>query len=158
MARFRGVKLDKKAGTVSYRPGMRTETFPVAGVEAWVETSGQVDRRLSLTRTGVGALALGPLGAILGGLSKKKIDQTDAFLLVRGPEFGWVVDVAPKEASRKRRSQLLKKAHRFGLQVTSAGTQTAVQLPPPTVQPSWPPPPAMHPPSQPAPSYPPPAV
>lgn len=142
MARFRGVTLNKKDGTVSYRPGIRTETFPVAGVEAWVETSGQIDRRLSLTRTGIGALALGPLGAILGGMSRKKIDQTDAFLLVRGPTFGWVVDVAPKAASAKQRSRLLKKAHKFGLQLTSAGAMAeAATLPPPPAAAQIPPPP-----------------
>ena len=136
MTSFRGVTL--KDGQISYRPGMRKEAHPVAGVRAWVETAGQLDRRLSLTRTGVGAVALGPLGAVLGAIAKKRVDDRQLFLVVEGPGFAWSIDVPIDKVSvdgnrgYARRQQ--KGARRFAAQVSAAGSSVAVQ-PVPTYPP-----------------------
>lgn len=91
------------------------ESYPVAGVEVSVETAGQIDRRLSLTRTAGGAVALGPLGAVLGAVARKKTDDRQVFLLVSGPDFAWSVEVPHKK---------LAAAHDFAAKVTALGRST----------------------------------
>ena len=134
MASFQGVKL--KDGTISYRDGLRRETFPVAGAEAWVESAGAIDRRLSLARTGGGALLLGPFGAVLGAIAKKKVDDRQLFLLINGPGFAWSVEVpvdkVGMDGSRKgyaKRQQ--KRARKFAAEVTAAGSRRPLDYPPP---------------------------
>lgn len=107
---FNGVTLQRDV--IRYK----RERFPTAGVAASVETAGGIDRRLSGTRTVGGALVLGPLGAVLGGLAKKKVDSRQAFLLVEGPGFAWAVEVDQGD---------LVKAHKFAAKVTAAGRRRA---------------------------------
>lgn len=106
---FAGIKIE---GDVIRR---KSERHPITGVEATVETAGSVDRRFSLTRTAGGALALGPPGALIGAIARKKIDQRQAFLLISGPDFAWAVEFNADD---------LAKAHEFAAQVTTLGRTT----------------------------------
>lgn len=59
------------------RKGLKS--WDVAGAHAQVD-NGASNRRMTLTRVGAGAVVLGPVGAILGGMSKK--DRSRVYVLV----------------------------------------------------------------------------
>lgn len=63
------------------RRGVRS--WPVAGASCTVE-SGASSSRMTLTRVGAGAVVLGPVGAILGGLAKKDRSRVYVVLTVPG--------------------------------------------------------------------------
>ena len=58
---------DKKGGSL-YTPQGR---FPVAGAHVIVEHGATAGSRITATRVAAGAVLLGPVGAILGGMAKK---------------------------------------------------------------------------------------
>jgi hypothetical protein len=120
---FKSVRLDRDV--ISYRDRDQLERYPVAGVTATVETAGDLGRRMSATRTVGGGLLLGPLGAVLGAVAKKKTDDRQVFLLIEGPEFAWAVDVKMERgvAATKANNQTIKKARKFAAEVTTAGKQ-----------------------------------
>lgn len=123
MGSFAGVTL--RGDRISYRDGLRRETHPVAGVEAWVESAGQIDRRLSATRTAGGLMLLGPLGAVLGAIAKKRTDDRQLFLIVKGPDFGWAAEVAlgKKSVDGRYDQRQRKRAQRFAAEITAAGAR-----------------------------------
>jgi len=68
---------------------------PVAGAHASLETTGDIERRVTATRllaTGVFALAL-----------RKKKDHRTLWLTIEGPTFQAVVEVDPKREAIARR-------------------------------------------------------
>jgi|GEM_PF-6493564 len=54
--------------------------YPVRGARATVESAASAKSRMTATRVVGGAVVLGPLGAILGGMAKK--DKSKIFLVV----------------------------------------------------------------------------
>ena len=71
-----------------------TEGGWVKGAHATVETSGQLDKRITATRL----VLTGPLAF---GLRKKK-DTRELFLTVEGDDFAFVVEVDPKKQAEAR--------------------------------------------------------
>lgn len=69
---------------------------------AYVETGGQISRRPTLTRVGAGALVAGPVGAILGGMFSKKVDQRELYLMIDGDKASWLVPVHPRRSGEAR--------------------------------------------------------
>jgi predicted nucleic acid-binding Zn-ribbon protein len=85
---FAGVKLSPDR--ITYRG----EAHPPIGVTATVETSGEVESRISATRlaaTGVLALAW-----------RKRTDNREVVLTVQGDGFAWIVDVGPDRLDKAR--------------------------------------------------------
>jgi predicted nucleic acid-binding Zn-ribbon protein len=78
----------------------------VKGARAAVETCGQLERRITVTRvlaTGIFALAL-----------RKKKDNRELFLSVEGDGFAFVVEVDPKKGLEARQ---------FAAKINTAGAQ-----------------------------------
>lgn len=128
-----GIKIDEKAGTI--KKGRAVE--PLAGVTAYVESAGGIDRRLSVSRTAGGALLLGPLGAVLGGIAKKKTSNEQLFLIVEGPTFAWSEEIRLEKGmgASTINQDKQKKARKFAAKITSAGRKSAVaHAVPPTPQ------------------------
>jgi hypothetical protein len=98
-------------GTISYLG--QTQQF--AEVYACVDTAGQVRDRATLTRVAGGALAAGSVGAVNGGLLRKRVDERECYLLVTGSQ-DWVVPVKPSMAPMART---------FAASVDSAGRDRA---------------------------------
>ena len=71
------------------------QEYPLAGAHARVEASGQIDRRVSLTRF---FITLG-LAALIW---KKKDDHREVFLTVAGPGFEIVTKVHPDDQALAR--------------------------------------------------------
>jgi hypothetical protein len=124
---FKSVSLDRD--TISYRERVRREHHPVAGVTATVETAGDIGRRLSATRTIGGGVLLGPFGAVLGAVAKKKTDDRQLFLLIQGPDFAWAVDVELERGigASKVNARTIKKAQKFAAAVNTAGKRAAAE-------------------------------
>ena len=71
------------------------DSAPLGTVTARVESSGEIDRRLSATRV-----------VLTGGLGlfwKKKMDSRQLFLTIEGPGVAWVDELAPKEQAPARK-------------------------------------------------------
>jgi hypothetical protein len=83
-----GLKID--GDTIRYKG----EGGPIAGAKAAVESAGDINRRVSMTRL---ALA-GPFALAM----KKKKDNRELFLTVDGVGFGFVVPVDPKKQLEAR--------------------------------------------------------
>jgi hypothetical protein len=66
----------------------------VKGAQATVETSGQLEKRVTVTR-------LVTLNILAFGLRKKK-DSRQLFLTVEGEDFAFVVEVDPKRERQAR--------------------------------------------------------
>lgn len=98
-ATFAGVELHTE-GFVRYRG----EQQDVASCHATVDTAGSVRDRATLTRVLGGAVVAGPVGAIVGGLLRKRVDERQVLLVVAGDRYDWVVEVP---------ARLLGEAHRF---------------------------------------------
>lgn len=96
-AKFAGVKV-RTDGTIHYRGEVR----PLPGTAATVQTAGQLRERTTATRVAAGAILAGPLGAVLGGLFRKKIDDRTLFLTIEGDGYAWVVEVDIKEERQAR--------------------------------------------------------
>ena len=76
------------------------KSWPIAGAHAQCD-SGASAKRMTLTRVGTGALVLGPLGAILGGMAKK--DRTRVYVLVElSTGEGISFDVPAKDEAKAR--------------------------------------------------------
>lgn len=123
LRRFQGITLTKSGIT------RRFTTQPLNGVRAWVETTGGTDRRMTATRVVSGGILLGPLGAIFGGLAKKKADNRETTLHIEGPGFSWAVPVATNKISLFGGQQGYAKrkrwrAQRFAAKISSAGNAT----------------------------------
>lgn len=80
------------------------EGGPAAGARATVESSGQLERRVTATRL----ILTGPLAF---GLRKKK-DSRQLFLTVEGDGFAFVVEVDPKRE---------RQAREFAAKINAAG-------------------------------------
>ncbi|WP_245887967.1 SHOCT domain-containing protein [Geodermatophilus tzadiensis] len=85
------------------------ECFPVAGVTAVLDQVGAVSARSTLTRT----LVPGAHGW------QKKIDDREWWLTITGPEFQWVLSVAP---------MLKTVARQFAAEVTGTGNAAAQDI------------------------------
>ena len=94
---FEGVRL--QGDRISHR----SQSQPVAGVTAVVESAGELQRRATLTRTVAGGLVFGPAGAVVGALFKKKVDTRELYLLIDGERFAWAVKLNPKRGAAARR-------------------------------------------------------
>jgi hypothetical protein len=81
-AQFEGVNLNGTTLT------FKRETYDVTGAHADVESAGQLNRRMTVSRL----LLTGPFALAL----KKKKDDRELFLTVTGREFQFVVPVDPK--------------------------------------------------------------
>lgn len=125
---FQTVRFDRD--TISYRERVRRDRHPIAGVRATIETAGELGRRMSATRTVGGGLLLGPVGAVLGAVAKKKTDDRQVFLLVEGPDFAWAVEVnlASGVGAKSANDRTVKKARTFAAAVTTAGKKAAVAV------------------------------
>lgn len=71
------------------------DSAPLGTVEARVESIGEIDRRVSLTRV---ALTAG-----VGLLWKKKVDHRQLFLTIEGPGVAWVDELSVKEQAAARK-------------------------------------------------------
>ncbi|MCJ0906225.1 hypothetical protein [Rhodococcus sp. ARC_M6] len=67
-------------------------TYPVKGARATVESAASAKTRMTATRVVGGAIVLGPLGALLGGMAKK--DQSKIFLIVEMADGTVITDRA----------------------------------------------------------------
>jgi hypothetical protein len=99
-ARFEGFSVDRESGVLR-GPGGRVGPI-TAETTARVETSGEIDRRLSLTRTAVGGILFGPAGVIVGGLAKKKRDSRAIYVTVSGDGYEWVIEAKAKKEREAR--------------------------------------------------------
>lgn len=108
---FAGVRLDP-SGTVTFQ-GVEQS---VTGCHAVVDSVGAIRDRATLTRVVGGAVVAGPLGAVIGGLLRKRVDERQVFLLISGPRLDWVVPVKTWQVGE---------AQRF-----AAVLNTAAKLPP----------------------------
>lgn len=86
------------------------QSQPVIGVTATVDAEGAVDRRTTVTRLAVGAVAGGLAGVVAGGFLKKKNDNRSLFITVDGADFQWSVSVPPKDT---------KAAHKLVAQINT---------------------------------------
>lgn len=84
--------------------------YPRAGAKATMDTGAAAQKRMTATRVVGGAVILGPLGAILGGLAKKRtgmifltVDLPDGTCLVAGDKAKHQKDAA--QAMQKINSQ-----------------------------------------------------
>jgi hypothetical protein len=57
---------------------------------------------VSATRVGVGALIAGPVGALLGGMAKKKVDQRELYLVIEASTWADLVEVDPDRGRHAR--------------------------------------------------------
>lgn len=73
-----------------------------SSVRASVETVGQIRERSTLTRVGAGATLGGPIGAVLGALLRKKVDDREVYLAIDGDQYGWMVQVRPAQSGAAR--------------------------------------------------------
>lgn len=94
---FAGVTL--QGDTVSFK----RESQPVNGVQAVVETAGELRKRSTITRTLGGGVLFGPAGAVVGALFRKKKDARELYLLIDGPKYAWVVEVSPSKGAAARK-------------------------------------------------------
>lgn len=118
--------------------------YPIEGAKATMETGAQAASRMTATRVAAGAIVLGPLGALLGGMAKK--DMSKLFVVI---ELG---DGRTVTAEVKAKHEA--KVRRFVTAVNEAGSATRPVVDPgpePEISASPPPPP---PPSVPAGWYP----
>lgn len=86
-------------------------TFPLtAAVTAGVDTAGNlaVGSRSSLTRIAAGGLLFGPVGAIVGGVAKKRVmhDTRELYLLIQGEGFAALITCHPDDGEKVRRFAL----------------------------------------------------
>lgn len=84
--------------------------YPRAGAKAVMDTGAAAQKRMTATRVVGGAVILGPLGAVLGGLAKKRtgmifltVDLPDGTCLVAGDKAKHQKDAA--QAMQKINSQ-----------------------------------------------------
>ena len=107
-AEKRGKRLGSLAGVTLYEhwieQGLSDPGHPVAGATASVDTAGNIERRVSMTR-----LATLGVGAFM---FKKKKDSRELYLLVEGEDFSFVKEIDPKDG---------KKAREFASLVNQAG-------------------------------------
>jgi hypothetical protein len=88
--RFGGIRIDHEHGTV--RQG--DQTIPLAGAHATVETSGQIDKRVTMTRfilTGLLAFAI-----------RKKKDDRQLYVTVEGDTGMLLAKVHPRREKEAR--------------------------------------------------------
>ncbi len=109
-------------GQVKHKQG----SGPVAGAVARVESVGQIDRRITVTRMAL----TGPFAFAL----RKKKDKRELFLTVEGDGYSIMVDVGPKDqaAARKFAAELNSMARR------QAPTSPAGRTAPPVAAPALP--------------------
>lgn len=93
------VTFKSEEGPVVLDDSMRTVVFngqggPLAGASASVETAGELQRRVTVTRMAL----TGPLAFAL----KKKRDDRELYLSVEGQSFAFVARCDPKEGLRAR--------------------------------------------------------
>jgi hypothetical protein len=110
--KFAGVTL--QGDMITYK----RQSQPVAGVKAEVESVGQLRQRTTATRVAAGTIVGGPIGAVVGGLLRKKVDDRQLFLLIDGPKYAWAI---PVDVTKKHQT----KAREFAAKVTTAGKQQA---------------------------------
>lgn len=84
-------------------------SWPIAECAAVVDQGANISSRMTATRVVGGAVLLGPLGAILGGLAKK--DRSKVFLAIDVPGDAILIEVKGKHEG---------KARKFALQVNQA--------------------------------------
>ncbi len=114
MAKDFGVHVDERKATITYK----RETCPLAGAVGRVETAGEIDKRITITR-------LVALNIFAIALRKKK-DKRELYLTVEGDGFAWLVDVDPK---------LGKQAREHAARITAAGSR-AQPAPAPNIAPT----------------------
>ena len=101
------IEIDQERGTITRD---REDVRDLAGVSAVVDVSGNINRRITLTRL-VG-------GGIVGGLVfKKRQDDREMYLLIDGPDFQWVEPVDPS---------VVESARRHAAEITTAGRTAAL--------------------------------
>lgn len=88
----------------------KRESQPVAGAVARVETAGEIQERVTVSRM----FLTGPFAFAL----KKKKDNRELYLTIEGQDAVWVIDVDPK---------LGGKAREFAAKVTTVGRKAAIQ-------------------------------
>ena len=121
---FAGVELHPD-GSVRHRG----EWQDTSACHAEVQTAGQVRDRATLTRVAGGALVAGPVGAIVGGLLRKRVDEQQGWLLITGDRHDWVVQLRPDQ---------LGDAQQFAITVNNAAReqqQKEAEAAAPAVQP-----------------------
>lgn len=105
---FAGVELHPD-GSVRYQG----EWQDTASCHAEVDTAGQVRDRATLTRIAGGALVAGPVGAVVGGLLRKRVDERETWLLITGSKADWVVPVrGPQTGAARQFATALNNAAR----------------------------------------------
>lgn len=73
----------------------KRETQPLDAVQARVETSGELESRVTVTRAVM-------LNVVAVALPKKK-DRRAVYLTVEGPAFAWLIDVDRKKEADARK-------------------------------------------------------
>lgn len=94
---FAGVELHPD-GSVRYRG----EWQNTRSCHAEVESVGQIRSRATVTRIVGGAIVAGPVGAIVGGLLRKRVDDREVYLLVTGDTADWLVPVSSQRGKEAR--------------------------------------------------------
>lgn len=94
---FQGVRIE--GDRIHYR----SESQPVTGARAEVQTAGELSRRATLTRAVAGGFLFGRTGAVVGALMTKKVDTRKVYLLIEGTERTWLVPVPVRAEGAARR-------------------------------------------------------
>lgn len=95
---FAGVNLHPD-GSIRYRG----EWQNTSSCRASVESVGEIRQRWTLHRVGAGAVVAGPLGAVVGALLRKKVDDRELYLSIDGDSADWLIEVDPRRAAEARR-------------------------------------------------------
>lgn len=107
------------AGVIVHSDGStryKGEWQDTSACHATVDSAGSVRDRATVTRMAGGALVAGPVGAVLGALFRKRVDEREVYLIVTGDRYDWVVPVRPAESAL---------AHRFAAELNTRARQMA---------------------------------
>lgn len=110
---FAGVELHPD-GSLRYRGDWQSTST----CHATVDTVGAIRDRATVTRVVAGAVLAGPVGAVVGGLLRKRVDDRQVWLTITGGEQDWVVEVALGSQ---------KQAQTFAAAVNAAAAQWAAR-------------------------------
>jgi hypothetical protein len=75
---------------------------PLCGISVDLHSGSTATSRMTATRVATGAALAGPVGALLGGMARKR-SGGEALLTVAGPDLLWSVKVEPEKMTNALR-------------------------------------------------------
>lgn len=132
------VIIDEKLKLIETNVVMGMRKYPIAGAKASYEPGVDIAARMTATRVATGAVLLGPLGALLGGMAKK--DQAKLFFALDMPDGS----IVTHEIKAKHESKVRKLVENINLLSAELAPDAAPSLeatipppPPPSVPAGW---------------------